>query len=94
MERLSERLDLPPELLAGAPFLLFNGYHQVWIENYKSILEYQDNLIRFLTKQGKIQINGSNLRIKEYTHDGMKVIGNLSGIEFLSKVHSSKEERL
>lgn len=85
MEWLADRLRVPTEVLAGAPVFILNGKHQVWVENYKSILEYEDNQIRLLTRQGRVRIWGKLLAIDEFTKDGMRIVGRISGVEFLSE---------
>lgn len=84
MEWLADRLRMPAEVLAGAPVFILNGKHQVWVENYKSILEYEDDQIRIQTRQGKVRIWGKMLGIDEFTKDGMRIVGRISGVEFLS----------
>lgn len=82
LEWLADRLKMPTEVLAGAPVFILNGRHQVWVENYRSILEYQDSQIRLQTKQGKVRITGKRLAIDEFTQDGMRIVGRISGVEF------------
>lgn len=82
LEWLADRLQMPAEILAGAPVFIMNGKHQIWVENYKSILEYQDGVIRLQTKQGKVRISGKKLCIDEFTRDGMRIVGRISRVEF------------
>lgn len=82
IEWLANRTGLPIELLTGAPTLLFNGKYQLWIENYKRIIEYQDGTLRLQTGQGRVSITGQGLSIDEFTHDGMRVSGRFTGVNF------------
>ena len=90
LEWLAQELHLPTEMLAKAPLLILNGKHQIWIENYRRILEYQEYKLKILTGQGKVVIHGKNLSIEEFTKDGMRVIGTISNVEFLNELDSQK----
>lgn len=52
------------------------------IENYKSILEYEEFYIKINTYIGAININGFNLRLKEMTGDDIMVLGKIDSLDF------------
>jgi len=79
---LADRLRISVEALTGAPVFILNGKYQLWVENYKSILEYQEDQIRIQTRQGKVRIWGKRLDIDEFTRDGMRIVGKILGVEF------------
>ena len=39
-EQLAESLKLPKDMLLGASILTMTGSHELWVENYKGIIEY------------------------------------------------------
>ena len=78
------------EILFRTPIIILNGNHQVWIENYKRILEYQKDQLKILTGQGKVSIIGNNLSIEEFTKDGMRVIGCITNIQFVNGLDQKK----
>ena len=82
LEWLADRVQVPAEVLGGAPVFFFYGQHQLWVENYKSILEYQDTIIRIQTKQGRVKICGKALGIDEFAKDGMRITGWIKCVEF------------
>lgn len=84
MEQVSDKMKLPSDILAGAPILTITGQTELSIENYKGIIEYTDQLLRIQTKIGKIQIEGKNLIIRNYSEDTMKVSGYIQHIEYSS----------
>ena len=49
-ENISDNLKLPKEVLLGASVLHVTGQYEIYIENYKNIIEYTDTLIKL---QGK-----------------------------------------
>ncbi len=84
LESLSNQLRLPSDMLAGAPIITAIGRNELYIENYKGILEYNSNSIRILTKIGRVNIEGKNLNIEYFTNDEMKIIGMIFSIDFVT----------
>ena len=50
--RLEKILSLPDEISSNRPKITVVGFEQVFIENYKGILEYQDYFVRLNTYIG------------------------------------------
>lgn len=82
LEAISETLNLPQEILAGAPVLNIQGRNSLLLENYKKVLEYSDTVIRIQTKLYYLNIQGNDLKIQYYTKDEMRVDGVFRSIEF------------
>lgn len=82
LEVLSSQLKLPSDVLAGAPIITAIGRDEVCVENYKGILEYNDNSIKIITKVGKVTICGTNLNISYFTNDEMKITGRIHTIGY------------
>ena len=82
MEKLIDALQLPKDLMLGALNIRLLGQYEAYIENYKSIIEYSDNIISLLGKNTKVTINGDNLRIVCYTKDDMRIKGRLREVIF------------
>ncbi len=78
-EKLRNVMEIPRELLKNYSRITAIGNEDVWIENYKSILEYDDNLIRL---GNNICIYGQGLKVEEITADDILIIGKISNIEF------------
>ena len=78
-EKLQTAMEIPKELLKSYSRITAIGNEDVWIENYKSILEYDDNLIRL---GNNICIYGQGLKVEEITADDILIIGKISNIEF------------
>lgn len=70
--------------MTNKPKITIVGFNEMLIENYKSILEYEDFYIKINTHIGAININGFNLRLKEMTSDDIMVTGNIDSFEFES----------
>ncbi len=82
-EQLADTLKLPKDMLLGASILTVTGSHEVWVENYRGIMEYTQESIVLQTKTGRISICGCGLVIDYYTNEDMKIIGNIQCISYL-----------
>lgn len=80
--KLSGALRLQEDIIAKAPVLTSFGSYRVCIENYRSILEYQEEQIRIQTRTGKIKILGKRLGIAYYRDECMCVVGDIHSIEY------------
>ena len=78
-ERLEKALEMPIELLNNYPRITVLGKEGVFIENYKAIIEYEENLIRI---SNNVSIYGKELNVEEITADDMLVSGKIKTIEF------------
>lgn len=79
---MAESLKMPKDLVYGDVLIQVSGRHEVYVENYKNIIEYTENSIRLQTKNGKLSIKGKQLHIEYYTGDEMKITGYLSEFKY------------
>ncbi|HHW30544.1 MAG TPA: sporulation protein YqfC [Clostridiaceae bacterium] len=82
-EKITEALELPKEVILNIPKITIFGCKDILIENYKGIIEYDNERIRINTGSGVIKITGSNLNIREITSEDVIVNGIIDSIEFL-----------
>jgi len=82
-EKITEVLELPKEIILNVPKLIIMGNTDIMIENYKGIVEYEENRVRVNTAIGIIKITGSKLTIREITSEDIMVIGDITSLEFL-----------
>lgn len=79
---VTDKLQLPKDLLLGAVILSITGQNEAYVENYKGIIEYTDNVIKLQTKTCKLMITGSNLKIEYFTNDEMRIKGRFEEIKY------------
>lgn len=79
-----EKLHLPKDITQGAFILTAVGNHELYIENYKGILEYTSGCIRIQGKNTYIAIEGRNLKIDYYTEEDMLIKGYITSIQYPS----------
>lgn len=82
LEEISQHLNLPADILAGAPIVTATGRNEICLENYKGIIEYNDNLVKIQSKTCKICIEGQELNIPYFTEDEMKITGYIKAIYY------------
>lgn len=80
--RVNNFLEMPNEVVSNIPKITLLGFEELLIENYKSILEYQDFFIRINTHIGIININGFELKMDEMTVDDIMIKGKIESIDF------------
>ena len=82
-ELLVNSLKLPRDTMLGASILTITGNREIWLENYKRILEYTPAQILLQAKTCQICIEGKRLSIDYYTNEDMKISGCICGIRYL-----------
>ena len=82
IENISDTLKLPKDILLGASILHVIGQYEIYIENYKNIIEYTDEQIKILGKSSRIIIIGKKLHIEYFNCDDMKIKGRIEEISF------------
>ena len=78
-EKMGHILDMPLDMIKDYSRITVIGNESVLIENYKGIIEYEEDIIRL---SNSISIFGFNLFIEEITDDEILITGNIRNIEF------------
>lgn len=81
-ELVVESLKLPKDSLLGASILTVTGNADIFVENYKGIIEYSGEIILLQGKTCKIEILGKRLNIVYYTNEDMKISGCIESIRY------------
>lgn len=79
-EELVETLELPKDLMYGAVLVSITGRREILVENYRGILEYDQNHISLQTKNCRLVIHGKELYISYYTNEEMKITGMIDSV--------------
>lgn len=78
-----ESLKLPKDSMLGASIVTITGNCEVFVENYKGILEYSSESIVLQGKTCKIELTGKRLSIVYYTNEDMKISGRISTVRYI-----------
>lgn len=80
MNPISKKIGLQPDILDGATIVKTYGDEYVIIENYKSIIEYTDTLVKLQGRHVKVVISGDRLCIESFEADECRVYGKINEI--------------
>lgn len=80
-KKIDRILEIPEEVYSNVPKIILTGFDEMIIENFKSILEYEEYYIRISTYIGIININGYNLNLKNMTNDDIKITGKIESFD-------------
>ena len=81
-EQIAERLKLPKDMVVGAAIVTAIGKHELYVENFRSILTYSDCCLYLQGKTGRIRIQGKNICIDYYNAEEIKVVGRIQCVQF------------
>ena len=82
MDPISEKLGLQPDILDGATIVKMFGGEYAIIENYKSLIEYTDCVVKVQGKHIRIVVEGKALRIESFRGDECRICGQIEKISF------------
>ncbi|MDQ2085978.1 sporulation protein YqfC [Herbivorax sp. ANBcel31] len=82
-EKMAEFLEIPKEIILDLPKTTMYGNKNMVVENYKGIIEYENDRLRINTNKGIIRVVGNKLFIKEITSEDLLIYGEITSVEFL-----------
>lgn len=82
-ERIASALDLPLDIMCDVPRTEILGRTSVNIENFRGILDYNENCVKVNTTVGILKIDGDGLFIESITDEGLTVKGSVIRLEFV-----------
>lgn len=82
LNRVTEAFQLPSDCILGNTCMVMTGKTQLFIENYRSIIEYTDSSLKIQGKNGKIFIVGKSIYIESYSADMMLVKGIIQEVKY------------
>lgn len=82
-ELFMESLQLPKDICMGALRVTLTGNSEAWIENYRGILEYTDQMILLQAKTCQVCFEGTRLTVDYYTNEDMKISGCICNVRYL-----------
>ncbi|MBQ4284742.1 MAG: YabP/YqfC family sporulation protein [Lachnospira sp.] len=81
-EKIAVDLKFAKDAALGLPLVTIVGNSELVVENFKSIVHYESDCIRLMTKQGYVSVEGSCLIIKYYNDEEIAVKGRICKIEY------------
>lgn len=81
-QRLTQALDLPPEIVFDLSRITIVGGLQMTIENHRGLLEFSPTRVTVATSRGTVVVTGEDLRIGVVHEQEITVAGQLRSIGF------------
>lgn len=81
-EKVVEAFQLPNDCILGSMSMIMTGKTQIFIENYRNIIEYTDTSLKIQAKNVKVFISGKSIYIESYNADMMLVKGIFQEIKY------------
>ena len=83
MRQIILEQKLPTEAILKETLLTMVGCSELWVENYKALMEYSEGAILIQTGKHMIRIEGERLLISHYMEEHMMICGNIRSITYL-----------
>ncbi len=80
--KLDKLLEMPREVVSSDVKVTILGFNEIYIENYKNILEYEETFVKVNLFNGTINIHGFNLNLEQMTDDDIRVTGKIDSLDF------------
>lgn len=79
---MAESLNLPKDTILGSAIVTITGYEEVYVENYKGILEFCEQCIVLSLRGCQLRIEGTRLQIAYYTATEMRILGKIRCLQY------------
>jgi len=80
---LAEVFALPKDVIMNLPRLTIIGNLQVYLENHRGVIQYNENQIRLAVNSGELIIKGHLLQIRNLFSEEIYIDGEIEGIEYV-----------
>lgn len=81
-EAAADAWGMPKDVIMNMPKLSIGGNREIYIENYKGILEYTSEEIRLSTTIGVVRIAGKNLTVERIRLTDIFISGYFRVVEY------------
>jgi len=65
------------------PLISVIGNEELIIENYKSVVEYSEEVVRISTSCGILKVEGRKLNLRRMTSEAVTITGTLTNFGFI-----------
>lgn len=79
---MTDSLELPKEIVTDLSRISIFSNNEIYIENYKGLIEFETDRAKINTKGKIISLNGKNFEIKNITEDEITLKGEIYKITF------------
>ncbi|NLA26935.1 MAG: sporulation protein YqfC [Firmicutes bacterium] len=81
-EVIADFFELPYEVILDLPRVTLVGNVQLYIENHRGVIVYNENQVRLSVKNGEIIVRGEGLQIKNLLEGELLVKGLIEELDY------------
>lgn len=81
-KKIIKTLDIPEDVFFNLPRITMMSNNELRLENYTSILLYEENQVSVATKDVILTVKGDNFSIEIITDDEFTLKGCITSLEF------------
>jgi sporulation protein YqfC len=81
--QMNKKTQIPVEVFNELPQIEFSGNKEVAIEGCKSIVEYDESMVKIRCKYVDLIFFGTKLNIQIISPQGIIIDGDISNVEFI-----------
>jgi sporulation protein YqfC len=79
---IADMFELPREVMLDLPRMTLVGNLQIYLENHRGVIEYDENRVRIGASNGEIIIRGQKLEIKNLLEEELLIKGTIEGLDY------------
>ena len=77
-----KNLELPIDIMSRVSIVTMYGKHELWVENYKGLIEYTKENIIIQGKDARIKVCGTDLFVDYYSNEEMRIVGKIIHVSY------------
>ena len=81
--QIANLFELPKEIVLNLPLISVIGNQELNVENYKSVMEYSEEVVRINTSCGVLKVEGRKLILRHMTSEAVTITGILTDFQFI-----------
>jgi len=79
---IADFFELPQEIILDLPRITLVGNMQLYIENHRGVISYNQNEVRLSVNKGEVIIRGEGLQIENLLEEELLIKGMLESLSY------------
>lgn len=79
---IADFFELPQEIILDLPRITLVGNMQLYIENHRGVISYDENEVRLSVNKGEVIIRGEGLQIENLLEEELLIKGMLESLSY------------
>jgi sporulation protein YqfC len=80
---ISDKLELPEDVMMDLPRITMIGQVHIYIENHYGVLQFSDEVVRLKLRHGQLLIKGKSFVLKIILRDELLLEGKIDQVLFI-----------